>query len=511
MQKGQAPIFFVFMRNLFLILLTFVSLSSLAQFSTTLNDTLKPFGDGSSNFDCICSDDSFYYALGGVNNSDPQWSNMIIKFDKNFNIINKRKYIDTLWKNASYPYNTIVVNNKQLVICPQVTNKNQFEVYGKIIAINKYNLDTIWTKIIAHPDTGYVNLPNAQVFSDLTSIKETPEGGYILTGNYNLQCSGADKRSFLLKIDSMGNVEWRKTYSSISYLFDIELTPSGGYIVINKYGGTNVTILDSIGNILWKKSANNYIGMATSGALSYTDNNSYVVTTPYMYNTDTSDPLMGINVFKINILNKQIVFDKKYILYHNIECIGLHQDIGIETTSDGSIIVNGTLEKYGVDKSGFILKLNSYGDSLWTKTYNFSTSNISQSQLNDLILTDDGGFLGVGLYSAQVGSVWSAWLFKTDSNGTIGWETTVALNAQDLKIYPNPTADYISIDLNDFSKYKQLNIHITNSELKELDIINIGNGESIKKINLKNYPSGVYFIRLQNGTEILGIEKVVKI
>jgi hypothetical protein len=97
------------MKKLFFFFLLFAVNNSFAQYSTMFNDTLNPFGPGGSDLRDIVQDDSFYYALGGVNNYEPQWSNMIIKLDRNFQIVNKRKYIDTTWLYANYPYNTMVV------------------------------------------------------------------------------------------------------------------------------------------------------------------------------------------------------------------------------------------------------------------------------------------------------------------------------------------------------------------------------------------------------------------
>ena len=84
------------MRKSLLVLLIFTSVNSFAQFSTMFNDTLMPLGLGGYDFSCIAQDDSFYYAVGGVNNNQPLWDNMIVKFDKNFNVIKKRKFIDTI-------------------------------------------------------------------------------------------------------------------------------------------------------------------------------------------------------------------------------------------------------------------------------------------------------------------------------------------------------------------------------------------------------------------------------
>ena len=491
------------MKNLFFILILFYSFNSFAQFNTMLNDTLKPFGIGAYDFACIIQDDSFYYALGGVNNNEPLWNNMIIKFDKNFNIVNKKKYIDTNWHYANYPYNTIVINNKQILTCPQIY-KNQM-TYGKIIALNKFTLDTIWSTIINHPDTLIALQQNSRQFSDLTAIKETPDNGYILTGNYNKDCITGNIRSFLLKIDSLGNVEWRKTYANISYLYDIELTPNGGYIFLNKDWGPIVIETDSLGNILWQKKINTLTVHATASDFSYAGNNSFVGAVKYLKTNSNSE--FGLNIFKVSLSNKTIMWQKKYNLFKSIECLGLHQAIGVETLSDGSIIVNGTVEKYGVDKSGFILKLNSDGDSLWTKTYVYNTNNTAIHQLNDLLICDDGGFLGVGFYKPPNGLV--AWMFKTDANGVVGWETPKPKGMK-FKLWPNPASEFVNIDFKERLKL-DIDIIIYNSLGIKVKTVYVKADQTNFKIEVDDLETGVYFYEIIGEKQILGSGKFVKL
>lgn len=76
-------------------------------------------------------------------------------------------------------------------------------------------------------------------------------------------------------------------------------------------------------------------------------------------------------------------------------------------------------------------------------------------------------------------------------------------------VFPNPSHNQIYIEF--ISKYftNNTSLHLINSELTELKAIPVKNIKSIK-IDLRNYPSGVYFIQLQRGTEILGVEKVIR-
>ena len=42
-----------------------------------------------------------------------------------------------------------------------------------------------------------------------------------------------------MKIDSIGNVEWRRVYNSYYTFFDIEVAADSGYFVPSGFNGTN--------------------------------------------------------------------------------------------------------------------------------------------------------------------------------------------------------------------------------------------------------------------------------
>ena len=493
------------MRKLFLVLLIFTSFYSIAQYSTTFNDTLRLFGMGGDGFDNVLLDSNIYYVLGYIydgNNSTPH----ITKINESGVVLNKRKYIDTNYNFAIYPYNSMVLKDSILLFCGQKWDISG--TLGFITAVNKHTLDTLWSKTYSHPDTTIANQPGSGQFSDLTAIKSTPDGGYILTGNYNKDCITGNLRSFLMKIDSVGNVEWRRTYSDVTGLFDIELADDGGYYFLNPYGN-NINKLaktDSIGIIQWQKLINSGMtGWSTTSGLKRTNNNSIIGIRTFMYNNDISYPLMGANVFKIDLISKQILWDKTYLLFNTVECISLHQSVGVQTLPDGSIIVSGTAKNYGHD--AVILKLNSNGDSLWCKSYDF-TPDPWDCQVNDLIITDDGGFMGVGFFSDQGGSGWTAWMFKTDENGVIGFEKTVA-ELVEAKVFPNPARDNTTIELSEYlTNTAALKVYNSLGQLVLQRPLN--KGEKAIKLDLKGFEAGVYFFEVVEEDGVLGSGKFVR-
>ena len=310
-----------------------------------------------------------------------------------------------------------------------------------------------------------------------------------------------------MKIDSVGNVEWRRTYVSYYTFFDIEIAPDSGYYVPSGLNGTNALQLVKFskdGVYQWKVSVttNSMAGYPVEATLQGA--NYAIVAYNYLY--DVTNFYSAVSVSKIDLIAKSIVWEKIYYTYNTFECISLHQAMGVETLSDGSIIVSGTAKNYGHD--AVILKLNSNGDSLWCKSYDFAPDPWD-CQLNDLIITDDGGFMGVGFFSDQ-GSGWTAWMFKTDENGVIGFETNEGRNNKaEVKSYPNPARDNTTIELSEYlTNTAALKVYNSLGQLVLQRPLN--KGEKAIKLDLKGFEAGVYFFEVVEEDGVLGSGKFVR-
>ncbi|MBK9046813.1 MAG: T9SS type A sorting domain-containing protein [Bacteroidetes bacterium] len=138
---------------------------------------------------------------------------------------------------------------------------------------------------------------------ELHSIEQTSDGGYIMGGFSNSNISGDKTENsigalgkpdfWIVKTDSLGNIQWQNTIggSSFEYLYSVEQTSDGGYILggtstsnisgdktENSNGGYDFWIVktDSIGNIQWQ----NTIGGHNTDELytiSHTSDRGYVL------------------------------------------------------------------------------------------------------------------------------------------------------------------------------------------------------------------------------------------
>jgi hypothetical protein len=92
----------------------------------------------------------------------------------------------------------------------------------------------------------------------------------------------------------------------------------------------------------------------------------------------------------------------------------------VEQTSDGGYIVAGFTESLAAgDLDIYLIKTNDLGDTLWTKTYGDSLSDLG----NSVQQTTDGGYIVAG-YSYLVPRDEDVFLVKTDANGDTLWTKT---------------------------------------------------------------------------------------
>jgi len=110
-----------------------------------------------------------------------------------------------------------------------------------------------WQKIYGRDDSEYYG-------SQGYSIRQTSDGGYVLTGILMSREHGTD--IWVVKLDRSGNIEWQKTYGGdrVDVAYSIEQTSEGDYILAgytNSFRGTRsspnydafVLKIDSVGNI----------------------------------------------------------------------------------------------------------------------------------------------------------------------------------------------------------------------------------------------------------------------
>ena len=100
--------------------------------------------------------------------------------------------------------------------------------------------------------------------------------------------------------------------------------------------------------------------------------------------------------------------------------IGDEEPAAVQQTADGGYIIVGSDSSSGLGNYNvYVVKTNSTGDTLWTKSYGGTGNEFAQAVQQTL----DGGYIMAG-YTGSFGSSDDIYLLKTDANGVLLWSKT---------------------------------------------------------------------------------------
>ena len=200
------------------------------------------------------------------------------------------------------------------------------------------------------------------------SIIQSNDSGFVILGEI-------DNDILLMKSNRYGSMEWQQSFggSQMDIASHMEQTSDGGFIIsatTESYGqgGKDIWLFktNSSGLIEWNK----YIG------------------TPY-------DDYSG----KV-----------------------------LETDDGGFILIGSIGSSDQNDNDIWLIKTNSQGDSLWTRSYGGNQSDRG----NDILADDQGGFILLGSTESQGNGGKDIWLLKVDENGNEQWNNTYGNGSNDI-------------------------------------------------------------------------------
>jgi hypothetical protein len=351
--------------------------------------------------------------------------------------------------------------------------------------------DTLWTRNYGGPGHDYC-----------TSIRQTPDSGYILAGTRNAGRSyppecildyrrSESERAWLIKTDQNGDTLWTRTYHVGSYANGVERTSEGGYVLVGfRASGTQCDLYivktNSVGDTVWTRT----IGVPDS--IEY-GRSIKEVSDGYLIAGHVGPVGSGVDALVLKIDPSGQVLWRKTLG-------GDLSDVAtsIDVAWNGEVVVGGMTHTqfhiHGGD--GWIFRLDPEGTLLWERVYNISINDyiwsvVSTSDRSAVVC----GFLGYGIG----GDLWLAKIGQAPSDvpGSSPKPTRYLLHQN----YPNPFNPVTTIRYQLLErKHVMLKVfNVLGEEVAMLVDEMQDSGSRSLDFNAQNLPSGVYLYRLTAG------------
>jgi len=314
---------------------------------------------------------------------------------------------DTLWTR------TYGGSSDEEAYSVQQTADGGYIVAGATQSYGAGNLDFYIVKTDASGDTQWTRTQGGSSCHDIAySVQQTTDGGYVAAG---WTCSfGAGYADFyLVKTDGSGNILWTRTYGDVwqDIAYSVQQTTDGGYVVAGSthhYGGGNDFYLvktNSSGDPLWTRA--------------YWGPGSWTVAYSVQQTTDGGYILAGCtdgDFYLVKTYSEGGLCWTRTYGGSGGDCA-----YSVQQTADGGYVVAGYTDSFGAgDYDFYLVKTNSQGDTLWTRTYGGALADEAYS----IQQTTDGGYVVAGTSMSFGAGSSDFWLVRTDANGDSLWSRT---------------------------------------------------------------------------------------
>ncbi len=245
----------------------------------------------------------------------------------------------------------------------------------------------------------------------MTANGDCLAAGYLMTGGHaDVALHGNTADGGQLWIQVIGG-------SSDDMAYSIARNTDGGFIVAGATysfgaGPPNAYVLrtDSLGDTLWTRTFGGVDEDCAFSAQQTADSGFIICGTTYSYGAGQSD---------IYLIKTNAAGDTLWTRTHG----GAQPEHGhsVRQTADSGYIICGTTLSFGAGAADiWLVRTNANGDALWTRTFGGDTADLGHS----VAQTADHGFILCGQTASFGAGNYDAWIIKTDSMGDTLWTRT---------------------------------------------------------------------------------------
>jgi len=340
---------------------------------------------------------------------------------------------DTLWSKL---YGVLQTNDGR---CVQQTYDGGYIIAGGTWVSNRRSYDVLLIKTNAQGDTLWTKTYGDSGMDYGWSVQQTQDSGYVIAGETSFQGAGRGD-VYLIKTDGRGDTLWTRAYGGAMQDrgFSVRQTRDGGYILAGEtrsfgdtLGDVYVIRTNPQGDTLWTRQLGG--NRADRGnSIQQTRNGNYILTGGTESFAKWRDAIYLVQLDSLGNVLWQRTYD------------GYDSEWGssVRQTVDGGYVIAGSTSSQGAGMFDiYLIKTDSLGDTVWTKTY----GGAYEDEGNSVSEAADGGYIIAGLTNSFGAGGFDFYIIKTDPSGNSGIEEAnrgQQTEAQRGKPVPNPFVSY---------------------------------------------------------------------
>jgi hypothetical protein len=402
--------------------------------------------------------------------------------------------------NGNLIWNQVLMDTafyRQVYVNKSLSRYNNYYSCGYSVINGNFtsNPDTTYIGMFTKTDSIGNLIWTRQYGQHSTTINDfalSPDGGFLLVGREEIFDSlGSDQRLIYFKVDSFGIPQWAYQYDVFGGQLYSVIEDSGGYLLAGTITQANfdpvglVIKIDYQGNILWSNRYGSPIAgddqvkailrLTNKKIAGYINGHSYFIAdslgnNPVFHSISTSLPQGTLNQLKaefdgglsgIGSKGSLLYFFKTDSNFYTcINNSGLYQFANISVTNDTFVVID----------SSVILTVSFLNSSVNLLNVIDTTYCLTSTSIFDDIFQDN-----------------------------------------ELKVYPNPTSDFITFRYKLKSKANTVSVVLSDLSGRPIKIIKLNKNEQEQSIDLSNITAGSYLLSLNVNNMHMITRKVIVI
>jgi hypothetical protein len=346
--------------------------------------------------------------------------------------------------------------------------------------------DTLLISQISRQDTGDV----------LLNMVETRPNKIMLIGWTYDDTTDADADLLFITVDTLGNELNRVVYGGIGTDFTrpVTVADEDGDVLMTGFtrsfpssstGRTWVIRTDSIGNVEWHQTYSGIAGLNSGGGgITNLSDGNFVVAGSHVASSITKAYLMKIAP------NGSMIWQK------SIEIGDEGQSFwAVEELEDGTLVATGpTNVTSDGSQAGWLVKTDANGDTLWTRVYNPSNNT---DYLRNMLVMPNGDIVMVGFGRGENSTTQDGWILRVDSMGCLEegcWSVgidDITIDDERPAIFPNPASDVVRFNVQS-SKFNVVFIQAV--DVLGRDCFSRSSFAMTDPLDVSGWPDGIYMI-----------------